>query len=186
MAVLMTVEKEFLKRCWGAVSSDPLPPKVEQAFNTQILPMLKVTPLTDPYITDATNNLINSYFLSSAVGILQKNAMASKELEEKVNGIMKTKLLLKASTVVTITVSIVATLVVSAFVAGSTMGAIGSEWWGKKKIEEIKAEKDYKEKRLKFLENVNKDLMICKEGKVLVQENGKKACFYGDAGWFIE
>lgn len=182
----MSVELEFLAKAWGAVSAAPLPEKVKKQFETQVMPLLKVTPLTDPYITDAVNGIINGYFLSTAVEILQKNAKTSEELEKSVNGILKTKLILKSSTLVTGTVAVVSALVFGAFLAGSSMGAAGSEWWSKKEMAEKKADYDYKMSRLAFLEKVNADLMLCKDGKVIVQKDGRKACFYGENGWFIE
>ena len=182
----MSVELDFLAKQWGAVSAAPLPKAVQKQFEIQVMPLLKVTPLTDPYIADAVNGIINGYFLSTAVEILQKNAKTSEELEKSVNGILKTKLILKSSTLVTGTVAIVATLVFGAFVAGSSMGAAGSEWWNKKEMAEKKADYDYKMSRLAFLESVNQELMTCKNGKIVVQDNGKKACFYEKNGWFIE
>ena len=182
----MSVEQDFLIKAWGAVSPAPLPPEVQKRFEMQVMPLLKVTPLTDPYIADAVNGIINGYFISTAVSILQKNAKSSEELEKSVNGILKTKLLLKSSTLVGGTVAAVAALVVGAFIAGSTLGATGSEWWAKKEMAEKQADNDYKIARLAFLESVNTDLMMCKDGKIEIQKNGKKACFYEKSGWYIE
>ena len=99
---------------------------------------------------------------------------------------MKTKLILKTSTLVGGTVAAVAALVVGAFLAGSTLGATGSEWWAKKEMAEKQADHEYKMSRIDFLKEVNADLMTCKNGKIQVQKDGRKACFYGENGWFIE
>ena len=182
----MSVEQDFLTKAWGAVSPAPLPDKVKRQFEIQVMPLLKITSLTDPYIVDAVNGIINGYFLSSAVCILQDNAKTSEELEKKINGIMKTKLILKSSTIVGGTVAAVAALVVGAFLAGSTIGATGSEWWAKKEIAEKQADHAYKMSRLDYLKEVNADLMTCKDGRIQVQKDGRKACFYEKTGWYIE
>ena len=56
----------------------------------------------------------------------------------------------------------------------------------KKEITEKQADHEYKMSRLAFLESVNADLMTCKDGKIEIQKNGKKACFYEKSGWYIE
>lgn len=189
-------ELEFLTKQWRAVSSDPLPEQVKKSFLTQIMPMLKTSPLTDPYIVDATTSIINAYFLASATKILQNNARSSQELEKTVNGVLKTKLIFRSCFLVSSTLVIIATIMSLAFFTGLTLGAQGSESWNARQIRLDEKDLQYKLKkeekqheynlaRLEFLKTVNADLMQCKDGKIHVQKNGKRACFY-DGGWFID
>lgn len=188
----MSVETDFLTRQWGAVSASPLPDAVKKAFEVQIVPLLKTTSLRDPYIVDATNKLVIAYFMGAAVDVLERNAATAEELEDTINGTLKTKLILKASTIVSATAIAAVALAVLSFAAGSALGGLGADSWNARKTAEAEsaaraaeANAKYQTERLAFLERVNKHLMTCEGGTIEVQ-NGKKVCFYGKNGWYIE
>ena len=179
-------EFEFLQRQWHAVSPSPLPVQVIEQFQVQIIPLLKISSINDPYIIDAVDKIINGYFLSSAVQILQKNARAGEQIAQSVDKILNTKTIVKSSTLIGSTVAIVSLLVFCSFTVGSIFGAYGSEWWVKREETQKIFEYDEKMNRLKFLRSVNYDLMHCTRGKIYIDKKTKKKMCYMEEGWPIE
>ncbi len=179
--------QKVLSDAWDG--NGAVPAYVRKRFDKEIVPLLKNALPSDPYIDERIRCLFTDYRLKEAAEILVENAEAGESLVSLVGKVQTVKMLFPvAATFVTGIIAAVVGLSLAFCAGGLASDSWNSYRTAQAKSDAIKAEAEaaYQTERLEFLERVNADLMTCKDGEIIVQKNGKRACFYKETGWFIE
>ena len=86
--------KIFLQERWDIAtekSGEKIPDSVQNKFNHSVIPLIKNSSSLDVYIENATDEIINQYFIGKSSKILQENSINYGKLNKTLTHISKLK-----------------------------------------------------------------------------------------------